>query len=265
MNLLRLATVCRRSLCAWSLALFVGLPAANPLPTRIVSLDLCSDWLLAHYAPDNPSVTLSPLVRRFPLPSGSAKRPTHNGSLEQVLALQPDVVLVGEFNAFMMRQRLESLGVKVVVMPLPQTLGDLAGMAQTMQALTGRSSSDWPQIPQHVPVQFSGQSHGRLLLLGPNGYGTGRNTFEDSLITRAGWVNYIEHNGHVKLDLEAVAAHPPDAIVWSAPRHAALANQFALHPVLQRAVPPERWIKTDDWRWQCPGPWMYHLIDQLQP
>ena len=252
-------------LCVWGLLLSAGLAVAHPLPSRIVSLDLCSDWLLAHYAPGSQSVTYSPMVRRFPLPKALAERPTHNGSLEQILSLQPDVVLVGEFNAFMLRQRLESLGVKVVVMPLPQTLDDLAGMELNMLALTGQSASAWPRTTQTVPAHVSGQSHGRLLLLGPNGYGTGRNTFEDSLITRAGWVNYIEHNGHVKLDLEAVAAHPPDAIVWSAPRHAALANQFAQHPVLQRAVPPERWIQTDDWRWQCPGPWMYHLIEQLQP
>lgn len=247
------------------LLLSASLATASPMSGRIVSLDLCSDWLLAHYAPDNPSVTLSPMVRRFPLPQGSAQWPTHNGSLEQVLALQPDVVLVGEFNAFMLRQRLESLGVKVVVMPLPQTLDDLASIGLTMQTLIGRPASALPQMPQTVSVPISGRNHGRLLLLGPNGYGTGRNTFEDSLITRAGWVNYIEHSGHVKLDLEAVAAHPPDAIVWSAPRHAALANQFAQHPVLQRAVPPDRWIKTDYWRWQCPGPWMYSLIEQLQP
>lgn len=252
-------------LCVLGFLLSAGIAVANPLPTRIVSLDLCSDWLLAHYAPDSPSVTLSPMMRRFPLPQGSAKRPTHNGSLEQILSLQPDAVLVGEFNAFMMRQRLESLGVKVVVMPLPQTLEDLADMGSTMQALTGKPSPALPMEPQAAAAHTSGGKHGRLLLLGPNGYGTGRNTFEDSLITRAGWVNYIEHNGHVKLDLEAVAAHPPDAIVWSAPRHAALANQFAQHSVLQRAVPPERWIKTDDWRWQCPGPWMYRLIEQLQP
>jgi iron complex transport system substrate-binding protein len=252
-------------LCALGFGLCASLALANPPPTRIVSLDLCSDWLLAHDAPDNLSVTLSPLVGRFPLPEGTVEWPIHNGSLEHVLSLRPDVVLVGEFNAFMLRQRLASLGVKVVVLPLAQSLDDLAGMEATMMALTGRTTSAWPLMPQTIPVQASGRRHGRLLLLGPNGYGTGRNTLEDSLITRAGWVNYIEHNGHVKLDLEAVAAHPPDAIVWSAPRHAALANEFAQHPVLQRAVPPERWIKTDDWRWQCPGPWMIRLIEQLQP
>ena len=261
---MRLAWLYLRPLCVWSLAFFAGLAAAHPLPSRIVSLDLCSDWLLAHYAPDSQSVTLSPMVRRFPLPAGSPQWPTHEGSLEQILSLQPDVVLVGEFNAFMLRKRLESLGVQVVVTPLPNTLNDLDGIARTVQSLLGVPLA-MPTQPNPPQSESVAPNHGRLLLLGPNGYGTGHQTLEHNLITRAGWTNYIAHNGHVKLDLEALAADPPDAVVWSAPRHAALANQFAQHPVLRQAVPAEQWIQTDAWRWQCPGPWMHTLVEQLQP
>ena len=254
----------------WIVAMLAVLmsTAGATQPTRILSLDLCSDWLLAHYAPRNQSVTLSPLARRFSMPEGAPQWPSHNGSLEHVLSLRPDVVLVGEFNAFMLRKRLESLGVKVVVTPLPQTFDDLATVEGTVQTLLGLPASPSMQstklLNKHLPASGA-SSHGRLLLLGANGYGTGRNTFEHSLITRAGWTNYIEHNGHVKLDLEALSADPPDAIVWSAPANPALANQFGQHPVLKRAVPAKQWIQTDDWRWQCPGPWMSDLIEQLQP
>lgn len=260
---------------------------------RIASLDLCSDWLLAYYATDPAMVSLSPLSRRTPLPpsiQGSAKPwatprfQEHDGSLEQVLSGQPDVVIVGEFNAFMLRKRLESLGLRVIVTALPNTIDDVALVASRVQALlndaaspSGKASAQSLQAspigsgdaktqglgPNRI-VAAAG-SHGRLLLLGPNGYGTGRNTIEHSLITRAGWINYIKNNGRVKLDLEAIAADPPDAILSFAASHTALAHQFAQHPVLKRAVPPHRWIKTDAWRWQCPGPWMDELIEQLQP
>ncbi|NCW02466.1 MAG: TonB-dependent receptor, partial [Betaproteobacteria bacterium] len=184
---------------------------------------------------------LSPLSRRTPLPpsiQGSAKPwatprfQEHDGSLEQVLSGQPDVVIVGEFNAFMLRKRLESLGLRVIVTALPNTIDDVALVASRVQALlndaaspSGKASAQSLQAspigsgdaktqglgPNRI-VAAAG-SHGRLLLLGPNGYGTGRNTIEHSLITRAGWINYIKHNGRVKLDLEAIAADPPDAIL----------------------------------------------------
>ena len=236
---------------------------------HIVSLDLCSDWLLIHHAKTSQLITLSPLLNQYPFPLDTQKRDTHDGSLEQILALKPDGVVVGEFNAFMLRKRLESLGVKVVTTPIPQTVDALDDLSFKIQSLLDEAQQPKAKRPSAVILgsvsSTTNGSHGRLLLLGANGYGTGRNTLEDSLITRAGWVNYIQTDGHVRLDLEALAMDPPDAIVWSAPASPALAYQFAQHPVLKRAVPPQKWIQTDAWRWQCPGPWMQELIQQLQP
>ena len=115
-----------------------------------------------------------------------------------------------------------------------------------------------------MPPQRSSQAKAkRLLLLGSNGIGTGRDTFEHQIIEQAGWRNYLEASGHVALDLEQIAADPPDAILFAAAEHQALANRFAEHPVLRRSVPPTGWLTTDYWRWQCPGPWTWDLIKQL--
>lgn len=75
----------------------------------------------------------------------------------------------------------------------------------------------------------------RLLLLGPNGIGTGRGTMEDDILTRAGWDNDVQAQGYV-LDTERIATHPPDAVLWAAPSSRALANRFAEHPVLKRVI-----------------------------
>jgi iron complex transport system substrate-binding protein len=108
-------------------------------------------------------------------------------------------------------------------------------------------------------------SRRRLLLLGPNGYGTGPGTFEAALIHAAGWQNHLQAAGHRPLDLEALIQNPPDAILWTSPPGPALADRFARHRALARAVPDDRWLKTDYWRWQCPGPWSLDLIRQLNP
>ncbi len=104
----------------------------------------------------------------------------------------------------------------------------------------------------------------RLLLLGANGIGTGRDTFEHDVIQHAGWDNYLSDSGYINLDLEQLVTEPPDAVMWSAPRSAALANQFAEHPALRRSIPNEQWLDSSYWFWQCPGPWTWQLIEQLQ-
>ncbi|MEW6676698.1 MAG: ABC transporter substrate-binding protein [Pseudomonadota bacterium] len=227
-------------------------------PSRIVSLDLCTDWMLARHVETSRVAALSPLHRRFPVAWLGTGWPSHDGSLEQVLQLRPDLVITGEYNALQLRKRLEALGVRVAVLPLPRSLGEIRAYEEGMLGLLGLSASRASTAPAAVPGQG-----GRLLLLGANGIGTGRGTFEDGILTHAGWRNYLEETGYPRLDLEHVALDPPDAILWAAPGSQALANRFAEHPVLKRAVAPERWFRSDYWRWQCPGPWTWELIDEL--
>lgn len=230
-------------------------------PQRIVSLDLCTDWMLVRYADRVQVRALSPLLRLYPVSWIDSHWPAHDGSLEQVVALQPDLVIVGQYNAPLLRSRLQALGVRVAVLPLPQSLADIQAYELRLLALLGKSASlasiEPPQVAPALPRP-------RLLLLGPNGIGTGRGTMEHDILTRAGWDNDVQAQGYVQLDLERIASRPPDAVLWAAPSSRALANRFAEHPVLKRTIHPSRWLTTDYWRWQCPGPWTWDLIRQLQ-
>lgn len=246
------------------LAMGLGLGLAGrswAAPQRIVSLDLCTDWMLARHADRSQVRALSPLHRQYPVTWIDAHWPVHDGTLEQLVSLQPDLVLVGQYNAPLLRARLQALGVRVEVLPLPQSLSDIRVYEQRVLSLLGKPltlASDEP------PALHTPRPRPRLLLLGPNGIGTGRGTMEDDILVRAGWDNDVQAQGHVQLDLEGMIAHPPDAVLWAAPSSKALANRFAEHPVLRRVIPPSRWLTTDYWRWQCPGPWTWDLIRQLQ-
>lgn len=227
---------------------------------RIVSLDLCTDWMLARYADPARVAALSPLQRQYPAPGMDVRWPAHDGTLERILQLKPDLVVTGEYNALLLRARLQTLGVKVEILPLPKSLKDVTAYEKHLLALldipADRAS---PPVP---PSDHAGPRK-RLLLLGPNGIGTGRGTFENDILEHAGWANYLRGEGYVRLDLESIVADPPDAILASTSTSRALANRFAQHPVLQRTVPKERWLTTDYWRWQCPGPWAWDLVRQL--
>lgn len=246
-----------------ALCLLGSLPAptaaAEP-PQRIVSLDLCMDWILAHHADPDRVAALSPLHRRYPIHWIGNDWPMHDGTLEQTFKLQPDLVLAGQFSALMLRERLRSLGLPVEVLPLPATLAEVEAYERRLLALMGRD----PNLATPAPAPGKPRPDARrLLLLGSNAIGTGRDTFEHQIIEQAGWRNYLTASGHVRLDLEQIASDPPDAILFAAPDHQALANRFAEHPVLRRSIPADGWLTTDYWRWQCPGPWTWDLIRQL--
>lgn len=227
---------------------------------RIVSLDLCMDWMLVYYADPDKVTALSPFHQRYPLPINTENWPVHDGSLEHIFRLDPDVVLVGEFNALMLRSRLQRLNVPVYIIPLPRSLTEVVQYESTLMKLLNIQT---PPIPTRVMMSEPDLAAPRLLLLGANGIGTGQKTFEDQLLIQAGWQNYLTEQGYLSLDLEQLVTDPPDAILWAAPESTALANQFAQHPVLSKQVPANAWLSTDVWRWQCPGPWTWDLIDQL--
>lgn len=231
-------------------------------PSRIVSLDLCMDWILARHAEPTQVAALSQMYHRYPVQWITGEWPYHDGTLEQIVQLQPDLVLAGEYSALLLRERLRTLGYQVEVLALPSTLNEVEAYERKLLALIGGD----PQRATPAPTPASPRADApRLLLLDANAIGTGHSTFEHQILEQAGWRNYLQDSGLVRLDLERIVSNPPDAILFAAPEHQALANRFAEHPVLRRAVPTDAWLSTDYWRWQCPGPWTWDLIRQLKP
>jgi iron complex transport system substrate-binding protein len=245
-----------------SMAMPPTLVAYEPvMPKRLLSLDMCMDWLVSYHIGPEHVVALSPLWLRYPRPGEHRDWQTHNGSLEQIYKMQPDLVLAGQYNALLLRKRLSALGIKVAVIDLPVSLSEVEQYERRVLTLLGLPVDRATPAPLATALP---ENAPQLLLLGANGIGTGLGTFENQLIELAGWRNYLESQGYVNLDLEEIARRPPDAIAWSAPASPALANRFKSHPVLQSVVPQEKWLDVDYWRWQCPGPWMWELVEQLK-
>lgn len=242
-------------------SLLAPIAYAQPQPQRIVSLDLCMDWAAVHFAQRQQIAALSPMHLRYPIDWIRGTWPSHNGSLEHVLSQQPDLVLVGQYSAPLLRQRLQQLGVKVEILPLPTRLAEIQTYEYRLRSLMHAQ----PERTHPAPELHQPKSNApRLLLLSANAIGTGRDTFEHQIIEQAGWRNYLTASGHIALDLEQLAQDPPEAILFTAPSHPALAYRFAQHPVLRKQIPAQAWLQTDYWRWQCPGPWTWDLIRQLE-
>ena len=247
-------------LASWAALLLSSLVIASDRPQRVVSLDLCSDWLLAHYAAPEQIIALSPLSASYVGPIDTSVYAVHDGSLEHVISLSPDLIVVGQYNAWLLRERLATLGYPVKILPLPQTLDAIDEQNRTLL--------DWVapgETNQTVPLEHSpSMKNLTLLKLGSNGIATGINTFEDQLLRQAGFDNYARHDGYRAVDLEQIAANPPQRLLIAAPQSPALANQVFNHPIWQQLLHRDAIYTSDDWRWQCPGPWTFELIEELK-
>jgi len=250
-----------------ALLAFLAAPVAfsqAPAPQRIVSLDLCTDWMLTLHVERERIAALSPMqhisksFHPAPWMKDKTSWPSHDGNLESIALYKPDLILVGQYAAVPLRGQLLRLGFRVEVLPLAHTLEEVRGYERQFFAHTGLPLDRASDAP---PARPPGKK--RLLLLGANAIGTGRGTFEDDIVTRSGWQNYLTEDGLVRLDLEQIARDPPDAMLWAAPSGAALANTFAEHPLWRSLTPPPLRLDTDYWRWQCPGPWSWELIREL--
>ena len=258
--------------------------AAIPVPKRIVSLDLCTDWILAQHADAHQVAAVSPMQPRYRPEGLQHNWAHHDGTLESIIELKPDLILAGEYNAITLRNRLKTLGFRVEVLPLPTSLDTIRSYELKTLLLLGKPASlahpeppdlraahkataltapTLPTAPSSLSKPQVTRPKPRLLLLGANGIGTGTQTFEHDLLTYAGWQNYLLTPGYQQLDLERMVSDPPDAVLWASTSGNALANRFSEHPALRHSLPPDRWLTTDYWRWQCPGPWTWDLIDEL--
>jgi iron complex transport system substrate-binding protein len=241
-----------------ALALLAGSASAAPAG-GIVSLDLCTDWMLLKYAEPSQVRAYSPLLYQYRADWVPEGLPVHDGSLERILQLEPGLLISGEYNAILLRKRLRQLGQPVAVLPLPTTLDGIRRYQAEFLALIGGDgrgpAADWER---QYPAR-----HQTLLLLGANGIGTGAGTLEDDLLRRAGWDNYIRAPGYTSLQMERIVAEPPDAIYSSAPLSNSLANLFLRHPAIRSLLTTRIAPDGENWRWQCPGPWSLELIREL--
>ena len=114
--------------------------ASSPKPRRIVSLNLCTDQLLLTLGIRSRIASLTFLAAD---PSASAMAeaargfPTNRGRAEEVLALNPDLILAGSTAATPTVQLLKRLGHRVVVVPHANTLADIPRNIRTVAKAVG--------------------------------------------------------------------------------------------------------------------------------
>jgi iron complex transport system substrate-binding protein len=270
----------RRALPVLALALTAAIIStrADAEPAkRIVSLNLCTDQILidlvsadriralSHVAADAASSSIAVRARNFTRIRGDA---------EEVLALDPDLIVTTDFSTPTTVSLLERLGRRVVKVPFAQNLDGVREAVRRIADAVGAVDTG-NEIIADLDRRLAALANAPRDALAPtaviyqvNSLVSGAGTLEDDVLRIAGFRNLapelnLDPGGRVAL--EAIVAHPPDLLVLSGPssEYRTVVADNLSHPALA-AVMRHRATLVVPWRyWLCGTPYIADAIEAL--
>ena len=215
--------------------------AAPPLP-RIVSLNPCTDAILAEVADPEQVLALSSYSHD---PASSSMDVTVarrfravGGTVEEVAALRPDLVLSGNFMAPATRSALERLGSRLELLPIAQTVADSRAQVRRIAALVGHPERGEALIARIdaalVAARPTAGPPVPALVWQSGGMVPGPETLIADLLVQTGFSNAAAARGLHQADLlplEQVLADPPRVILTAGSLHGN-EDRLLRHPAL---------------------------------
>lgn len=253
--------------------LTVAAPVAAT-PARLASINLCGDQLLLLLAERRQIASLSYLAAD-PAVSALAGEvgdiPLNSGRAEEIVALQPDLVLSGTYQQRITNGLLRRLGLAVLELPpadsLDGALAQIRSVATAIgaaekgealaQSLERRIAAARPSPEAELPG---------ALLLQPNLYASGPDSLAGDLLDQAGYRNLaadraIGHGAFVTLE-DILLARPEILVLETAAGEgASLARHRLDHAALRGSA--QRRLALEGRLLTCPGPGLAMAVELL--
>jgi ABC-type Fe3+-hydroxamate transport system, periplasmic component len=240
--------ITRRSALAASAVL--GLGGAGPAePRRVVSLNPCLDVILvsvadraqvaaiSHYSHEPSSSSIGPSAASYPFTYESA---------EEVLALRPDLVLMGRHSSPATRAALQRLAVRTELFSVPDTVEDSLAQVRQIAAAVGRQERGEALIGQiRAAITAAAPPPGTRRLSAvtyqAGGFATAPGTLMDEMMRRCGFDNAAARYGLRRtgnIPLERLLADPPDVLLAgeTQPGAPTWADRVLGHPALSKVA-----------------------------
>lgn len=250
--------------------------AGDSRPQRIVSINLCTDQILLELV-DRARIRALSHLAADPAVSAAYQTaqgiPSTRGEAEQVIGLDPDLVLAGSYSTPATVSILERVGRRVVKVPLA---GTFEGIGQAVRQIavavgeTERGESVMATLDRQL-ASFKpapGTAAPSALVYQVNGLASGAGSLAEAVMSAAGFRNHARELGlgpGGTLALEALVARPPDLLVLGGPAdeyRTAVAENLR-HPALA-AVRRQTAAIVLPWRlWLCGTPRVTEAVGLL--
>jgi iron complex transport system substrate-binding protein len=258
------------------LALSVAATPALAAPARIVSIHLCADQLVVALA-DRAQIASVSWHAADPAQSFVADRaaglPKNYGRAEEVLALNPDLVLAGAYSGRETKALLRRLGVAVIDLDLPTSFADIRRQTLAAAGALGHPERGRALIADmDAKLAATQRTVGALpaasaILLQPGGVTMGRGFLEDEMLRAAGLDNLAAQlgiAGQGTVSMERLIAAKPGLIVIGLEPDAppSLSSRMITNPTLKRAT-GARIVSLPPILWTCGGWFTAEAVDRL--
>lgn len=245
--------------------------AAADAPSRVVSLNLCTDQLAMLLAPDT-LVSVSSLATdptSSAMHDAAAVYPANRARAEEVFLLDPDLVLAGIWSEAETVAILRRLGIRVETFPPATTLDELRAQIARMGALLGREDAAEALITgfdADLAALRRDPPDTTAVVYFANGFAGSDTSLSGEALRAAGIRNLAAEAGYGggRLPLELLVLMEPDLIITGT-RYPGTSRSEAIldHPALRSAIGSRPFVTVPDRDWICGTPAILDAVARL--
>jgi iron complex transport system substrate-binding protein len=195
--------------------------AAAATPARIMSLKVCTDALLMDLVPPSRIASVTFLSREpaaLKFWPQAAHIPINHGTVEEVLAVRPDLILTDTFTPPATRALLLKSGARLVEVPPAEDFAAIRAVTRQVAGAVGaeaRGEALVARMDRQLAALASRRPRvpPRVVAWGGGGYVPGRGTLFDAALKAAGARN-LETGPVGYFDVESLIAAGPDVLAY---------------------------------------------------
>jgi iron complex transport system substrate-binding protein len=270
----------RSVVCAATSAVCCGIaPAAHtaaPLPT-VASINLCADQHVLALADREQILTVSWLAadpEESLFAAEAAALPLNYGTAEELLVLDPDVVIAGTYTSPFTRTLLRQLDYPVVELPPENSVADIERNVRLVAAALGQAARGETAVRalrerMRALATLRPARPPAAVVVRPGGFTVGEHSLANELLALAGLRNVVAEQGLDRwgsLSMEALLRSTPELIVLTGYRSTqpSLANAVLTHPALRQVRATRRTATVPAVLWACGLPRSLEAAEALQ-
>lgn len=255
--------------------LFLAFPAAAETPQRVVTLNLCLDQMALRLAAPGQLVGVSYLSQDPDLSvladQASALAPVRD-SVESILVLRPDLVILGKDSHARLKRLLRGAGIALLELSWATSIEEAETVIDEMSKALGREEVGRRLIvdmrEKRRQLTWTGAPLGRAIYLEANRGTSGKGSLMDELLGLSGYRNLAAELGigsFGRVSLETVLAGQPDLLVFDgdANAHPARATEYVGHHALLALAGRARLASVPTRYSICAGPDSFEVMRLL--